>query len=185
MSGDSGRRASWLELGASRSIPGAPAKTALSLLDMRPPNPELYVPMTRRRVRVRLGRASWAFSTRRVPTSAACIVLPLEGRPRVGDVVLARVDAIGHHGFLHLPNGRRRQLFPGSEVVVAYGHRYAPNQFEAEVPDSLGPCHLVAGGGVAARARSWHVKVSRGPTEITPVGLLASANGKRINLLDY
>jgi hypothetical protein len=36
-------------------------------------------------------------------------------------------------------------------IIVAYGHRYAPDQFEAYVPEDLGPCHLVAGGGVAAR----------------------------------
>jgi len=49
----------------------------------------------------------------------------------------------------------------------------------------MGPCHLVAGGGIASRARSWHVKISRGPTQITPIGLLAAADGKRINLRDF
>jgi hypothetical protein len=131
---------------------------------------------------VRLQRASWAFTTRRVPRRAACQILPPKGRPRVGDLVLARVDAIGHHGALQLVNGRHRQLFPGSEVVVAYGNRYAPNQFEAAVPDTIGPCHLVASGGVASRARSWHAKVTRGPTQITPIGLVADAEGNVLNL---
>jgi hypothetical protein len=156
------------------------------LMDMRPAQLGLHGPMTQiRRDRMRLRQACWAFTTRRVPQGAACTILPPEGRPRPGDLVLARVDALGQHQALQLVNGRRRTLFPGDEVVVAYGHRYASNQFESEVPDTMGPCQLVAGGGIASRALSWHVKVSRGPTQITPVGLLADANGRRVNLRDF
>jgi hypothetical protein len=71
------------------------------------------------------------------------------------------------------------------EVVVVYGNRYASNQFEAEVPESLGPCHLAAGGGIAARVRSWHRRMTLGPTEITPIGLVGDANGVRMNLRDF
>jgi hypothetical protein len=35
-------------------------------------------------------------------------------------------------------------LFVGDEILVAYGHRYAPAQFLAEVPPDLGGCHLNA-----------------------------------------
>lgn len=155
-------------------------------LDMRPAQTRLNRPMTRsRRDRFRLRQASWAFTTRRVPLGAAFSILPPEGRPQPGDLVLARIDVLGHHAALQLVNGRRRQLFPGNEVVVAYGNRYASNQFEAVVPESMGPCHLVAGGGIASRARSWHSQISRGPTEITPIGLLAGADGRRLNLRDF
>ena len=171
--------------------PGAPAGTlagsaAVVPIDLRPPSVGL-LGRTRggRRDRVRLGLASWAFTTRRVPPGAVDKILPPVGRPRVGDLVLARVDALGQHSALHLVNGRRRTLFPGVEVVVAYGHRYAPAQFEAEVPESFGPCHLVAGGGVASRVRSWHRRMSAGPTEITPVGVLCDADGRRINLRSF
>jgi hypothetical protein len=173
----------------SKDLAGAPPVSkqgTLPLLDMRPPRPGLGGTMNQmRQDRFRLRLASWAFTTRRVPQGAACSILPPVGRPTAGDLVLARVDAIGHHGGLQLPNGRRRHLFIGDEIVVAYGNRYASNQFESQVPESLGPCHLVAGGGMASRAISWHVKVSRGPTQITPLGLLADAEGKRINLRDY
>jgi hypothetical protein len=84
-----------------------------------------------------------------------------------------------------LRNGRRRNLFPGDEVVVAYGNRYAPSQFEAIVPKTLGPCHLVAGGGVAAKALSWHSRIAKGPTLITPIGYLLHEDGERANLRDY
>jgi hypothetical protein len=92
---------------------------------------------------------------------------------------------LGFHRALQLRNGRRKNLFPGDEIVVVYGNRYAPSQFEAIVPKTLGPCHLVAGGGVAAKALSWHERIARGPTLITPVGYLLRSDGERANLRDY
>ena len=161
-------------------------KATPPLLDMRPAQPGLRGASTRmHHDSLRLRLASWAFTTRRVPQGAACEILPPIGQPLTGDLVLARVDAIGHHGFLHMMNGRRRHLFDGDEIVVAYGNRYASNQFEARVPATLGPCHLVAGGGLAGRAISWHVSITRGPTAITPIGLLADSSGKPINLRDF
>jgi poly(3-hydroxybutyrate) depolymerase len=112
-------------------------------------------------------------------------IIPAAGAPTPGDLVLARVDTIGHHDGLQLTNGRRKQLFAGDEIVVAYGNRYACSQFEALVPDTLGPCHLVAGGGIAGRVVSWHERIVKGPTHITPIGLLANADGQRVNLRNY
>jgi poly(3-hydroxybutyrate) depolymerase len=133
----------------------------------------------------RLRRASWAFTTRRVPHRAASSTIPPNGTPLAGDLVLARVDALGHHDGLQLANGRRRQLFVGDEIVLAYGNRYACSQFEALVPETMGPCHLVAAGGIAARAVSWHDRIVKGPTHITPVALLANEDGRRVNLRDF
>ena len=131
-----------------------------------------------------LKRTPWAFSTRRVEHSAAKTLIT-EATTKAGDLVLARVDALGHHANLQLPKGRRRRLFPGDTIVVAYGNRYACEQFEAEVPTGLGPCHLVAGGGIASRALSWHDQISRGPTRITPLGLLGNEAGQVLNLRDF
>jgi poly(3-hydroxybutyrate) depolymerase len=133
----------------------------------------------------RLRRASWAFTTRRVPHRAAWSLLPPEGTPLPGDLMLARVDVMGHHDGLQLANGRRKQLFVGDEIVVAYGNRYACNQFEALIPETMGPCHLVAAGGIASRAISWHDRIIKGPTHVTPVALLAHADGRRINVRDF
>lgn len=92
--------------------------------------------------------------------------------PRPGDVVLARVEEIGQHARIELPGGRRALLYPGDEVLVAYGHRYAPDQFEAEVPPTLGPVQLVAAGGLAGQVLSQHAKMLEATT-LCPVGLLA------------
>jgi len=133
----------------------------------------------------RIQRAAWAFTTRRVPREQQFSISHQGTPPRAGDLVLARLDVLGFHRALQLRNGRRKNLFPGNEIVVVYGNRYAPSQFEAVVPKTLGPCHLVAGGGVAAKALSWHDRIARGPTLITPVGLLLRADGERANLRDY
>ena len=132
----------------------------------------------------RIRGALWSFATRRVSPHVVAMMLPLEGVPVAGDLVLAIIDSLGQHPGLQLPGGRRRQLFPGDEIVVAYGNRYASNQFESVVPETLGPCHLAAGGGIASRVVSAHGRM-RAPTQITPVGLLGDAEGRRINLRDY
>lgn len=133
---------------------------------------------------VRLRRAAWAFTTRRVRGGVCGVVLEAM-TPNAGDLLLARVDALGYHSALQLPEGRRKHLFVGDEIVVAYGNRYAPNQFEAVVPRTLGPCQLVAAGGIAAKALSWHTSVSKPATLITPLGLLTDATGKPVNLRDH
>lgn len=132
--------------------------------------------------RSRLRQAKRAFTTRYIDLGSATALLA-DAAPRTGDLLLAKVVAIGQHKRLELPDGRRAALFPGDEVVLSYGHRYAPDQFEAVVPDDLGPCELVAAGGVAARVQASHAKMAEA-TSLAPVGLLADARGQRLNLLD-
>jgi len=124
------------------------------------------------------------YTLRRVPASAFVTLLSGDIAPRVGDLVLARVDRLGQHRHLELASGRRARLFEGDEIVLAYGNRYAPDQFEAEVPADLGPCHLVAAGGVAARVLTRHDKM-RGATTVQPVGLLGDRAGHALNLADF
>lgn len=130
----------------------------------------------------RIGRAKHAYTTRHLDTSTARRLLTGVA-PRTGDVVLARVTEIGQHTKIERRDGRRASLFPGDEVVVAYGNRYAPDQFEALIPGDIGPCELVAAGGVAARVTFAHVKMLPA-TSLEPLGLLADAQGKRLNLRD-
>lgn len=98
-------------------------------------------------------------------------------QPAPGDIVVARVIQIGQHKRLESPQSRRGTLFIGDMVVVAYGHRYASDQFHAVVPPDLGPCNLVAGGGVAARVIEQHAKIEPA-TAIEPLGLLATGEGR-------
>lgn len=131
----------------------------------------------------RLARAKRAFTTRRADFTLAT-QLATGIPPTAGDLVLARVQRLGQHPGLQLPSGRRATLFEGDEIVACYGNRYAPDQFEAVVPADLGPCHLVAAGGIAAQAREWHARMKR-PTAIEPIGLLADARGRVLNVAQF
>ncbi|MEP7191375.1 MAG: DUF1611 domain-containing protein [Actinomycetota bacterium] len=130
----------------------------------------------------RLGLAKSAYTTRfvsRLIDADSCGYGLLTGEhvvPQAGDVVLARVHKLGQHGAIMRPDGRRAILFEGDEILVAYGDRYAPDQFEAEVPDNLGLTNLVAAGGLAGTVISAHSKMAA-PTQIEPLGLLTDAHG--------
>lgn len=105
-------------------------------------------------------------------------------RPQAGDLVLARVESIGQHKTIHLEIGRKSSLFVGDEIIVCYGNRYAPDQFEAFVPANLSPCHLVAAGGLAGLVQTQNMQMDL-PTQITPLGLVGDHTGRRINIADW
>ncbi len=132
----------------------------------------------------KLASAIRTFATRRVP-SAAMIGVSTDVAPRPGNLALARVDAVGQHTRVQRADARRKHLVPGDELIVAYAQRYAPQQMEALVPTDLEPCHLIAAGGVAGKVISTHGRVVRRPTEITPLGLVAGADGRPLQLEDF
>lgn len=103
--------------------------------------------------------------------------------PRPGDVVLARVVGIHNHKRVETEDSRKAILFDGNLILLAYGHRYAADQFLAHVPYNLDYCHLVAAGGIAGVVTELHALVDD-PTLIKPLGLLATDEGV-VNVLDY
>lgn len=155
-----------------------------TLTNTRPSDTDLPRPLVTPVDTRRLLKAKAAYTTRRIPVSDAGYLISGDIIPKPGDLVLARVDRLGSHSRIELGNGRRAPLFPGDEIVLCYGHRYAPDQFEGEVPDSLEPCHMVAAGGIAACAISKHAG-KKAATRITPIGLLGDAHGRPINLADH
>ncbi|MCV0425941.1 MAG: hypothetical protein K5905_10740 [Roseibium sp.] len=132
----------------------------------------------------RLMAAKRSYAVRRVNLDECVHLMSDAYAPQAGDLVLARITEIGSHRRIELPSGRRATLNVGDEVLLAYGNRYAPDQYEAYVPDALEPCHMVAAGGIAAKAVSWHDKLS-GPTAIEPVGVLCGIDGNAVNLKQF
>lgn len=145
--------------------------------------PELLASRKIKSGRAQVESAKRAFTTRRVLFDSR-VMLVSDQAPRAGDLLLARVTNLGHHQKLESPDGRRVQMYEGDTIIVTYGERYAPDQFEAVVPESLGPCELVAGGGVAGKVLNRHARARR-PTAIRPVGLLADPAGRVLNLSGY
>lgn len=128
--------------------------------------------------------AKQSFATRRVPTRAMRTLVGGAVRPRSGDVVIARVERIGHHRHIEQMNGRRSVLHLGDLVVLAYADRYATDQFESYVPKHLGKVNLVASGGIASAVHSRSRSV-RAATEVVPVGLIGDDSGRPINVADF
>ena len=131
-----------------------------------------------------LDQAKWAFSTRRVDREDAVCLIDMLNYATSGDLVLGRVDKIGSHKKIQLAKGRASELYAGDLVVLACGDRYAPDQFEGLAELNPEGADMLAGGGVLGRMRHRHAKMAA-PTRIIPLGLLANASGKVINLADY
>lgn len=125
--------------------------------------------------------AKRAYSTRRLDLrDADQLVLP-DRAPRAGDVVMCSVVELGQHAHLELVTGRRAKLFPGDNVIVAYGERYATDQFHARLPADFSICSLAAAGGIAGEVVDKHDSM-RKATRIRPLGLLADRRGAALNL---
>ena len=125
-----------------------------------------------------------AFSTRRVHTSEAAMLITGLYQPRHGDVVLAEISRLGQHTGIQLPCGRRAAAYVGDRVVLAYGARYAPDQFESRLPEDLSDCDLAAGGGLASQVVAAHGSMKK-PTRLKIHGVLARSNGTPLNLSDF
>ncbi|MBL1321435.1 MAG: hypothetical protein COA63_010310 [Methylophaga sp.] len=131
--------------------------------------------------KTRIATAKRSYVTRNVSIQSFRYLVEGNIIPKSGQLLLARVDRIGQHARLEHPSGRRAHLFIGDEIIVSYGHRYAPDQFLSEMPKTLDKCELVASGGIASRVITKHSKV-KNATKITPIGLLADRDQNIINL---
>lgn len=134
--------------------------------------------------RAQIALAKRAFTTRRVPVRDMKTIIKGDEIPSAGDLVLATVEVIGKQRRIEQPSGRRAHLVAGDKIVVCYGSRYAPDQYEALICEDLGPCDLVAAGGIASREISRHDRIHP-PTRIVPIGLVGDADGRRLNVADY
>ncbi|MGF1595976.1 MAG: DUF1611 domain-containing protein [Acidimicrobiales bacterium] len=143
---------------------------------LREAGPTLLTPHRARRLK-------WAYTTRHVPDDAIAGITR-HGLPESGDVVIARIVELGQHEKLETPEGRKLTLFEGDEIAVCFGNRYAPDQYEAIVPGELGICNLVAAGGVAAKALSWHAAIDE-PTVVEVLGFACDEDGRKVNLAQH
>jgi hypothetical protein len=134
--------------------------------------------------RKRAAQAKRAYTTRRVPARDMQTLIIGNVKPVPGNLVLATVHELGKHRRIEKLNGRRALMLPGDEIIVCYGNRYAPDQFEALVGEDLGLCDLVAGGGIASREINRHDRMLP-PTQIMPIGLIGNADGLPLNIADY
>ncbi|MDF2159280.1 hypothetical protein [Algoriphagus sp. CAU 1675] len=113
---------------------------------------------------------------------------------KAGDIGLFEVLEIGKHSMIQTA-GRNMTLVKGDLIMGAFGNRYATNQFEGYVPESLQEeYHMLGGGGVIGVVKTMHSKYDEiGPTRLKMIGLYAdrdgnisnSINSKKENLIPF
>lgn len=81
-------------------------------------------------------------------------------------------------------NGANQALFEGDLVMLAFGDRYATNQYEAYVPERPERyCNLVGFGGIAGLVNSMNATFKHEPLPIELVGYAVDETGKVINTI--
>jgi len=126
-----------------------------------------------------------AYCTRRIPKYVMKTLLSGPIRPRAGDLVLAKILAPRRQKHLALANGHKSLLHKDEYVILCYGNRYAPDQFEAYVPDQLEPCQIVSQDGIAAKLHSRQHPPAHLSAEIKPLGLVGDESGRPLNIKDW
>lgn len=103
--------------------------------------------------------------------------------PKAGDLAVFEILSIGKHKRVQGTNGNNINLFPGDKVLMAFGTRYATNQFEGYVPNDYQDVYqILGGGGIVGILESMHVKFEDvGPTEVKLIGYAVDENNDVIN----
>jgi len=125
-----------------------------------------------------------SYALRRVPESEFRFLLPRPEPPRIGDIVLARVESIGKNVALDITTGRRCTLHKGDLIAVVFGNRYATLQFEGYARSDGDHCDLLSVGGLCGLVESKHDTVPEA-SKLRIEGALGDANGAPLRLQDF
>lgn len=125
-----------------------------------------------------------SYALRWVPSKRMSTLLPVPFAPKVGDVVLARLEKIGKNATLELANGRRCSLHEGDFLAVVFGNRYATLQFEGYARSNGDDCDLLSMGGLCGLVESKHSKAAE-PSKLRLLGAIGDSNGIPLNMRDY
>lgn len=111
---------------------------------------------------------------------------PAGYKPKVGDVAVFEIIDLGKHRSIQSEFRRSMSIIPGDRIMASFGNRYATNQFEGYVPESLeGTLNVLGSGGIVGLVKSMHYNLEDyGPTTCRFVGLVTDKNGNVMNTLD-
>lgn len=103
--------------------------------------------------------------------------------PKAGDVAVFEVLDLGKHDSIQSVNGNNAYIFPGDQIMMAFGNRYATGQFEGYVPTKhLEKYQILGKGGAVGELTSMNVKLlDIGATDVKLVGYATDENGAVIN----
>lgn len=106
-------------------------------------------------------------------------------QPVAGDVAIFEVMHIGSLNAVQNYEGRNCYIFEGDRVMLAFGNRYASNQFEAYVPEGYQNTYdFIGKGGVVGKAKSMYYRLTEiGPTILRMIGFATDNKGQVINTI--
>ncbi|HJZ79251.1 MAG TPA: hypothetical protein VKD91_02865, partial [Pyrinomonadaceae bacterium] len=119
--------------------------------------------------------------------SRSVTILPQNGAPRAGDVVIVRVlTDNATYNMLELPTGRLAKVNPGDVVAGVLGRRRALKGFVGDVPERVvagDVLHLLNLGGVMGKCSGHHSSLNDA-IQVEVIGLAASGAGTIMNISD-
>ncbi|MEU1601192.1 DUF1611 domain-containing protein [Streptomyces sp. NPDC005708] len=130
-----------------------------------------------------ISAAKWSYVTRRVVDRGQMCLSGFPRKPRLGDLVAAKVTALGAHAHMEDVHGRSVSLYPGDILVGAYGNRYATDFFEGYLPEGRA-VHLLTAGGLIGTVVSAHTRRDP-PTELEVIGALTDHRGAVLSVEDF
>jgi hypothetical protein len=109
----------------------------------------------------------------------------IDKKPEVGDVVYGSVLKLGQYSQIENKNGRLHTIVEGVRSLFVFGNRYAPDYYEAFVPDSFSSeVDMVARSGVIGKVKTKNEKIKE-PTIIKILGYLVDKNGEVVNTKNF
>lgn len=109
--------------------------------------------------------------------------VPMDTAPKVGDLVYGVVESVGQHAQLENKSARIHNINNGSRAIFAFGNRYAPDYYEALIPQKkYTEVDLAARSGVVSEVIYKNDRV-KDPTRIRVLGYVCNAKGEKLNTL--
>ena len=106
-------------------------------------------------------------------------------KPKVGDLVYGEILRLGQHSSLENASGRIHMVHDGKKAIFVYGDRYAPDYYEAFVPEEFSDkADLIARSGIIGNVKTKNSLI-KDPTRIKIHGYVCDKDGKVLNTLDY
>lgn len=108
---------------------------------------------------------------------------PKDYQPAVGDVAIFEILKIGKHKTIQGDSKRNITILPGDRIMAAFGTRYATEQFEGYIPDTVHKeLHILGAGGTVGEIASMHEKFNDiGPTTLRFAGFAKDHSGRIVN----
>lgn len=105
--------------------------------------------------------------------------------PQHGSIVYGTIERIGHHQKIESKTGRIHQIYSGDKGIFVVGNRYAPDYYEAKIPNKPSQkLDMVARSGVVSAMISKNNKV-KDPTVVRVLGYVCDKDGVLLNTKDF